>query len=76
MADVFRSASILVTLGFDGLFLFHFCGVRLLIGASGCVQQRRRVEAAFAAQPDCIVVATSTLEIGLDVAALDRVVQN
>ncbi len=37
--------------------------------------ERRRAEAAFAAEPDCVIVATSTLELGLDVGDLDRVVQ-
>jgi ATP-dependent helicase Lhr and Lhr-like helicase len=37
--------------------------------------ERRRAEAAFTAEPDCVIVATSTLELGLDVGDLDRVVQ-
>ena len=37
--------------------------------------ERRRAEAAFAAEPDCVIVATSTLELGLDVGDLDRVIQ-
>jgi ATP-dependent Lhr-like helicase len=39
------------------------------------VDERRRAEAAFADERDCVIVATSTLELGLDVGDLDRVVQ-
>ena len=34
-----------------------------------------RLKSAFAAEPDCVIVATSTLELGIDVGDLDRVVQ-
>jgi len=37
--------------------------------------ERRRAEAAFAAGGDCVIVATSTLELGVDVGDLDRVIQ-
>jgi len=37
--------------------------------------ERRRAEGAFASGSNCIIVATSTLELGLDVGDLDRVVQ-
>jgi ATP-dependent Lhr-like helicase len=37
--------------------------------------ERRQAEAAFAAEPDCVIVATSTLELGIDVGDLDRVIQ-
>lgn len=37
--------------------------------------ERRRAEAAFASGRDCVVVATSTLELGVDVGDLDRVIQ-
>jgi ATP-dependent Lhr-like helicase len=43
--------------------------------ASLSVDERRAAEAAFAADPDCAIVATSTLELGIDVGDLDRVVQ-
>lgn len=39
------------------------------------VSERRRSEEAFAAARDCVVVATSTLELGIDVGDLDRVIQ-
>ena len=39
------------------------------------VDERRRSEEAFAQGTNCIIVATSTLELGLDVGDLDRVIQ-
>lgn len=36
---------------------------------------RRQAERAFAETRDCVIVATSTLELGIDVGDLDRVVQ-
>ncbi|BCO59622.1 DEAD/DEAH box helicase [Mycobacterium intracellulare subsp. intracellulare] len=39
------------------------------------VDQRRRAEQAFAEQRDCVIVSTSTLELGIDVGDLDRVIQ-
>jgi ATP-dependent Lhr-like helicase len=37
--------------------------------------ERRRSEQAFADSRDCVIVSTSTLELGIDVGDLDRVVQ-
>ena len=37
--------------------------------------ERRRAEAAFSEGRDCVIVATSTLELGIDVGDLDRVLQ-
>lgn len=37
--------------------------------------ERRRAETAFSEARDCVIVATSTLELGVDVGDLDRVVQ-
>jgi ATP-dependent helicase Lhr and Lhr-like helicase len=37
--------------------------------------ERRRAEVAFAESADCVIVATSTLELGIDVGDLDRVIQ-
>ncbi|WP_102140888.1 DEAD/DEAH box helicase [Mycobacterium hubeiense] len=37
--------------------------------------ERRRSEAAFAETRDTVIVATSTLELGIDVGDLDRVIQ-
>src|SRR5208282_2520153 len=51
-------------------------GVRTFVShASLSLDERRQAEAAFATEPDCAIVATSTLELGLDVGDLDRVVQ-
>jgi ATP-dependent Lhr-like helicase len=38
-------------------------------------EQRRQAEEAFAARNDCVIVATSVLELGIDVGDLDRVIQ-
>ena len=43
--------------------------------ASLSVSERRQAEAAFAEEKDCVIVATSTLELGIDVGDLDRVIQ-
>lgn len=43
--------------------------------ASLSVDERRRAEQAFAEGRDCVIVATSTLELGIDVGDLDRVIQ-
>lgn len=37
--------------------------------------QRSRAELAFATQTDCVIVATSVLELGVDIGDLDRVIQ-
>lgn len=37
--------------------------------------ERRRAETAFTEATNCVIVATSTLELGLDVGDLDRVIQ-
>jgi ATP-dependent Lhr-like helicase len=39
------------------------------------VDQRRQAEEAFASRSDCVIVATSVLELGIDVGDLDRVIQ-
>jgi ATP-dependent Lhr-like helicase len=51
-------------------------GVRTFVshGSLG-LDERRRAEEAFAAGEDCVIVATSTLELGVDVGDLDRVIQ-
>ena len=38
-------------------------------------EERRDSEEAFAQGQDCVIVATSTLELGIDVGDLDRVIQ-
>ena len=37
--------------------------------------QRNRAERAFASETNCVIVATSVLELGVDVGDLDRVIQ-
>ena len=39
------------------------------------VDERQRAELAFAQSSNCVIVATSTLELGIDVGDLDRVIQ-
>jgi ATP-dependent Lhr-like helicase len=41
------------------------------LSASEC----RQAETAFAEEKDCVIVATSTLELGIDVGDLDKVIQ-
>ncbi|MBX7265847.1 DEAD/DEAH box helicase [Micromonospora sp. Llam7] len=43
--------------------------------ASLSVDERRRAEQAFSEARDCVIVSTSTLELGIDVGDLDRVIQ-
>lgn len=43
--------------------------------SSVSLDERQRAEAAFAEGSDCAIVATSTLELGIDVGDLDRVIQ-
>ncbi len=39
------------------------------------LEERKRAEAAFVQGQNCVIVATSTLELGIDVGDLDRVIQ-
>lgn len=51
-------------------------GIRTFLShASLSLDERRRAEQAFAEARDCVIVATSTLELGIDVGDLDRVIQ-
>ena len=50
-------------------------GMRPISHSSLSAQERRRSEAAFAEARDTVIVATSTLELGVDVGDLDRVIQ-
>lgn len=51
-------------------------GVRTFLShASLSADERRRSETAFAEARDCVIIATSTLELGIDVGDLDRVIQ-
>lgn len=54
----------------------HDAGVETFVSHSSLsAVERRRAEAAFAESRDCVIVSTSTLELGIDVGDLDRVVQ-
>jgi ATP-dependent Lhr-like helicase len=51
-------------------------GVRTFVSHSSLgLDERRLSEEAFATGDDCVIVATSTLELGIDVGDLDRVIQ-
>lgn len=51
-------------------------GVKTFLSHSSLsASERARSEAAFAEETDCVIVATSTLELGIDIGNLDRVVQ-
>ncbi len=51
-------------------------GVTTFVSHSSLSADERRIsEQAFAEARDCVVVATSTLELGVDVGDLDRVIQ-
>ena len=60
-----RLASLLRTAG-TNTFVSH---------SSLSVDDRRQAERAFRESRDCVIVATSTLELGIDVGDLDRVLQ-
>lgn len=51
-------------------------GVAVFLSHSSLsIEDRRISEEAFAQAHDCVIVATSTLELGIDVGDLDRVIQ-
>lgn len=49
--------------------------VTLVSHSSLSAGERRMAERAFAEASDCVIVATSTLELGIDIGDLDRVIQ-
>jgi ATP-dependent Lhr-like helicase len=54
----------------------HRLGMRTFVCHSSLNNdERRQAEEAFAQATDCIIVATSALELGIDVGDLDRVIQ-
>jgi ATP-dependent helicase Lhr and Lhr-like helicase len=67
----------------DSKRLVEMLGVQLrargvttyLVHASLSLDERQRAERAFAEGRDCVIVATSALELGIDVGDLDRVIQ-
>jgi len=51
-------------------------GVQVFVSHSSLsIEERRQAERAFGEASDCVIVATSTLELGIDVGNLDRVIQ-
>lgn len=51
-------------------------GVRTFVSHSSLsLDQRTQAETAFSEATNCVIVATSTLELGIDVGDLDRVIQ-
>lgn len=51
-------------------------GVETFVSHSSLgIEERRQAEGAFAQRQNCVIVATSALELGLDVGDLDRVIQ-
>ena len=51
-------------------------GVKTFVSHSSLSRdERHRAETAFAEARDCVIVSTSTLELGIDVGDLDRVIQ-
>lgn len=57
-------------------FALRSNGVETYVSHSSLsVDERRRSERAFAEGRDCVIVATSTLELGIDIGDLDRMIQ-
>lgn len=57
-------------------FALRSNGVETYVSHSSLsVDERRRSELAFAEGRDCVIVATSTLELGIDIGDLDRMIQ-
>ncbi len=51
-------------------------GVNTFVSHSSlALHERRRAEEAFSEAQNCVIVSTSTLELGIDVGDLDRVIQ-
>lgn len=51
-------------------------GINTFVSHSSlALDERRRAEEAFAQATNCVIVSTSTLELGIDVGDLDRVIQ-
>lgn len=51
-------------------------GIRAFVSHASLSQSERKLaETAFSEEKDCVIVATSTLELGIDVGDLDHVIQ-
>ena len=56
--------------------LLHGAGVRAFVTHSSLSKDvRTQTERAFAEEKNCVIVATSALELGIDIGDLDRVIQ-
>lgn len=55
--------------------LRQYCVDTFVSHSSLGLDERRQAEEAFAQRQNCVIVATSSLELGLDVGDLDRVIQ-
>ena len=56
--------------------LLRGMGVQTFVSHSSVsLDERKQAEAAFSQGSNCVIVATSTLELGIDVGDLDRVIQ-
>jgi ATP-dependent Lhr-like helicase len=56
--------------------LLRSSGIQAFVSHSSIsAPERLRAEEAFARGDDCVIIATSTLELGIDVGDLDRVIQ-
>ncbi len=67
-----ESRSIAEQLAFD----LRELGVSTFVSHSSLsLDERRQSERAFAEARDCVIVATSTLELGIDIGDLDRMIQ-
>lgn len=58
-----------------GAFLKQLDVTAFVTHSSLSQDQRRQAEEAFAQRDNCVIVATSVLELGIDVGDLDRVIQ-
>ncbi|MBD0320586.1 MAG: hypothetical protein ICV87_09650 [Gemmatimonadetes bacterium] len=62
----------LLSEGWGAPGVLYLCPIKALLND---LEPRLRAEAAFARGTDCVIVATGTLELGIDVGDLDRVIQ-
>ncbi len=58
-----------------GAMLHHLGTDTHVLHSSLAADERRRTEAAFVEGTDCVIIATSSLELGIDIGDLDHVLQ-